>query len=139
MAVRAKKEVAAASMVPPNYYLLYSCSLFKSCDDVLILELLIIALRVPHFFLLRPTMRPSARCLTSLHHLPSRPKSTSFIGLGRMGHEMAYNLFSKQYAKDTDAHFVVCDAIPDSARAFSANFLNHFPGAKIAIATTPEE
>ena len=56
-----------------------------------------------------------------------------------MGHEMAYNLFSKQYAKNNDASFVVCDAIPDSARSFTENFLNHFPNAKLAIAATPEE
>ncbi|GLB35142.1 putative 3-hydroxyisobutyrate dehydrogenase [Lyophyllum shimeji] len=84
-------------------------------------------------------MRPSARSLKALERICHRPKSTSFIGLGRMGHEMAFNLFSKQFAKNAEAHFVVCDAIPDSARAFSENFLGHFPGAKLAIASTPEE
>lgn len=84
-------------------------------------------------------MRPSARCLKGLERLALRPKSTSFIGLGRMGHEMAYNLFSKQYALESDQHFVVCDAVPDSALSFCENFLSQFPGAKIAIATTPEE
>lgn len=84
-------------------------------------------------------MRPTTRCLKVLERLHLRPKSTSFIGLGRMGHEMAYNLFSKQYAQDNELHFVVCDAIPDSALSFCENFLGHFPGAKIAIATTPEE
>ncbi|RDB21345.1 3-hydroxyisobutyrate dehydrogenase, mitochondrial [Hypsizygus marmoreus] len=84
-------------------------------------------------------MRPSTRCLKELERLYLRHKSSSFIGLGRMGHEMAFNLFSKQYASNDNSHFVVCDAVPDSARAFCENFLGHFPGAKIAIATTPEE
>lgn len=84
-------------------------------------------------------MRLSARCFKPLERIHLRPKSTSFIGLGRMGHEMAFNLFSKQHAQDPAAHFVVCDAIPDSARAFFENFLGQFPGAKLAIAATPEE
>jgi hypothetical protein len=84
-------------------------------------------------------MRPSPRWLNVLERLSYRPKSISFIGLGRMGHEMAYNLFSKQYTRETESHFVVCDAIPDSARAFCENFLSNFPGVKIAIASTPEE
>lgn len=84
-------------------------------------------------------MRPSARWLNGLERLSHRHKSTSFIGLGRMGSEMAYNLFSKQYARETESRFVVCDAIPDTARAFRENFLTRFPGAKITIATTPEE
>ncbi|KAG6833470.1 hypothetical protein H0H87_006042 [Tephrocybe sp. NHM501043] len=84
-------------------------------------------------------MRPSARCLKALERIQLRSRSTSFIGLGRMGHEMALNLFSKQFANDAEAHFVVCDAIPDSARAFAEKFLGQFPGAKVAIASTPEE
>jgi 3-hydroxyisobutyrate dehydrogenase len=74
-----------------------------------------------------------------MQRLALRPQSTSFIGLGRMGHEMAYNLFSKQYAENTGKLFVVCDAVPDTARSFCENFLQQFPGAKISIATTPEE
>jgi 3-hydroxyisobutyrate dehydrogenase len=84
-------------------------------------------------------MRPSARLLNGLGRIPHRHNSTSFIGLGRMGFEMAYNLFSKQYARETESRFVVCDAIPDTARAFCENFLTRFPGAKITIATTLEE
>lgn len=80
-------------------------------------------------------MRPSPRCLQRL----PRAKSTSFIGLGRMGSEMAYNLFSKQYAKSQDAQFVVCDAVPDSARAFRDNFLSNFPGATLEVADTPAQ
>ena len=84
-------------------------------------------------------MKPSVRCLKAVERLYSRAHSTSFIGLGRMGHQMAYNLFSKLYAKNSHAHFVVCDAIPDAALSFSENFLKHFPEVNITVATTPEE
>ncbi|KAJ7632230.1 6-phosphogluconate dehydrogenase [Roridomyces roridus] len=81
-------------------------------------------------------MKPSLRCL---QRLASRPTSTSFIGLGRMGSEMAYNLFSKQFAQKPESAFVVCDAIPESAVSFSQKFQSSFPGANIQIAATPEE
>ncbi|KAF7359383.1 NAD dependent epimerase dehydratase family protein [Mycena sanguinolenta] len=70
-------------------------------------------------------MKASLRCLQSVQRLSLRPKSTSFVGLGRMGSEMAYNLFSKQFAKKPDSHFV--------------NFTAAFPGSNIEIVATPEE
>ncbi|PPQ63195.1 hypothetical protein CVT24_005740 [Panaeolus cyanescens] len=85
------------------------------------------------------TMRPS---LVRLHHVLSnnpRANSTSFIGLGRMGYQMAYNLFSKQYAECKDQQFVVCDAVPDTAQSFCTSFTNAHPEAKISIAGTPQE
>ncbi|KAF8894412.1 NAD binding domain of 6-phosphogluconate dehydrogenase-domain-containing protein [Infundibulicybe gibba] len=86
------------------------------------------------------SMKPSSVRMNSLGRtISQRSKSTSFIGLGRMGHEMAFNLFSKRFAQESDAHFVVCDAIPDSAHAFRNHFLAQFPGARMAIATNPEE
>ncbi|KAF9072971.1 NAD binding domain of 6-phosphogluconate dehydrogenase-domain-containing protein [Rhodocollybia butyracea] len=80
-------------------------------------------------------MKASLRLLNAVAFGRSsqRSKSTSFIGLGRMGQEMAYNLFSKQFAQSKDSQFVVCDAV---LRAF---FIKQFPGAKIDIAGTPEE
>lgn len=84
-------------------------------------------------------MKPSPRCLKALQCIDSRRKGTSFIGLGRMGREMALNLFSKQFAKDADAHFVVCDAIPESSRAFKERFIGQFPTAKLTIVSTPKE
>ncbi|KAJ7582573.1 3-hydroxyisobutyrate dehydrogenase [Mycena floridula] len=83
-------------------------------------------------------MRPSSRWLTSLGRLSVRPNSTSFIGLGRMGWQMASNLFAKQYAENTASHFVVCDAIPAIAHDFSKTFLTQFPGANMVIAESPE-
>jgi 3-hydroxyisobutyrate dehydrogenase len=56
-----------------------------------------------------------------------------------MGSEMAYNLFSKQYAKTQDSQFVICDAVPESARAFRDNFLSKFPRAILEVADTPAQ
>ncbi|KAJ7684711.1 3-hydroxyisobutyrate dehydrogenase [Mycena polygramma] len=84
-------------------------------------------------------MKVSLRCLQSVQRLAARPKSTSFIGLGRMGSEMAYNLFSKQFAQKPDSRFVVCDALPESASSFCRTFTAAFPGSNIEIVATPEE
>ncbi|KAJ7168145.1 NAD binding domain of 6-phosphogluconate dehydrogenase-domain-containing protein [Mycena crocata] len=84
-------------------------------------------------------MRASLRCLQSAQRFAMRPNSTSFIGLGRMGSEMAYNLFSKQFAYKSDSRFVVCDALPESASSFCRNFTAQFPGAIIEIVPSPEE
>ncbi|KAI0048211.1 3-hydroxyisobutyrate dehydrogenase [Auriscalpium vulgare] len=82
-------------------------------------------------------MRASTRVLQQWAH--SRPNSLSFIGLGRMGSQMAYNLFSKRFAAAKDSHFVVCDAVPDAANRFRDNFLHEFPGANMSIAPSPEQ
>lgn len=85
-------------------------------------------------------MKPSIRAFqAATSHAFSRSKSTSFIGLGRMGYQMAYNLFSKQYIQDNSAQFVVCDTNPDAANAFSSSFTSKFPGAVISYAETPEQ
>ncbi|KAI9452323.1 3-hydroxyisobutyrate dehydrogenase [Russula earlei] len=73
------------------------------------------------------------------HASRSRAKSISFIGLGRMGSEMAYNLFSNRMADTSHFRFVVCDAVPETASRFSDNFRKHFRGANIAVAANPEE
>ncbi|KAF8630368.1 hypothetical protein AX15_002932 [Amanita polypyramis BW_CC] len=84
-------------------------------------------------------MKPSVRCLQVLRGSVPRTDSTSFIGLGRMGYGMAYNLFSKQYAQKQEARFVVCDAVPETAQRFRQSFVSQFPNAKIEVAGTPEE
>ncbi|EAU88397.1 3-hydroxyisobutyrate dehydrogenase [Coprinopsis cinerea okayama7 len=84
-------------------------------------------------------MRPTLRCLQGLAYHARRAESTSFIGLGRMGYEMANNLFSKKYAASKDAHFVVCDAIPDTAQAFRNTFVQKYPGAHITVVNDPEQ
>jgi hypothetical protein len=69
----------------------------------------------------------------------NRPISIGFIGLGRMGFEMAYNLFSKTYNHSSDSQFFICDAVPECAQTFSDAFLKEFPRASLRIARTPEE
>ncbi|KAJ8519898.1 hypothetical protein ONZ45_g3222 [Pleurotus djamor] len=84
-------------------------------------------------------MRPTFSAMKTLDRQLARHKSISFIGLGRMGYEMAFNLFSKTFAAEQDAHFVVCDAMQATSHKFHANFLAQFPGAQITIAETPEQ
>ena len=83
-------------------------------------------------------MRSSLRCLQATNRGLVRSRTTGFIGLGRMGYQMAYNLFSKQHAKENDSCFIVCDVVPDASRAFCAEFMNQYPNAQISIADTPE-
>lgn len=88
------------------------------------------------------TMRPTARLFNSLSHATdgARARTTGFIGLGRMGYEMAYNLFSRTLVESGgSARFVVCDAREESAKQFVDNFHNHFPGAKIDVLSSPAE
>ncbi|KIY43673.1 3-hydroxyisobutyrate dehydrogenase [Fistulina hepatica ATCC 64428] len=69
--------------------------------------------------------------------LQARSSSISFIGLGRMGAEMAFNLFAKRHVSDPQTRFVVCDAIPENAFHFCRKFISEHPQAKISIAETP--
>lgn len=82
------------------------------------------------------TMRATLRCYQSLAR---RSKTTAFVGLGRMGAEMANNLFSKQFAASQETQFVVCDAVPEAAQAFRSQFEQQYPGASITIAESPQE
>lgn len=85
-------------------------------------------------------MKPSLRLLQSASHGISRANTTGFIGLGRMGYEMAFNLFSRTLVESGgSARFVVCDAREESAHMFVKNFHGHFPGAKIDVASSPSE
>ncbi|KIJ60623.1 hypothetical protein HYDPIDRAFT_98323 [Hydnomerulius pinastri MD-312] len=84
-------------------------------------------------------MRPTFRALQALDRRAMRTKSTAFIGLGRMGSEMAHNLFSKKFAESTEWQFIVCDALPENAVTFRQNLLSQYPGANIDIVHTPEE
>jgi len=82
-------------------------------------------------------MRSTARILSRASC--SRAKSITFVGLGRMGSEMAYNLFSKRIAESSDFRFVVCDAVPEAAARFTDNFRKQFHAANISVATDLEE
>jgi 3-hydroxyisobutyrate dehydrogenase len=82
-------------------------------------------------------MRSTARLFS--HASRSRADSISFVGLGRMGSEMAYNLFSKRFANESNSRFVVFDAVPEVAAQFTNNFRKQFRGANINVANNPEE
>jgi 3-hydroxyisobutyrate dehydrogenase len=82
-------------------------------------------------------MRPTTSILSQASL--SRAKSITFIGLGRMGSEMAYNLFSKRITESRDHRFVVCDAVPEAATRFTDNFRKQFHAANITVATGLEE
>ena len=85
-------------------------------------------------------MRPTIRLLQTAAATAQRRKSVSFIGLGRMGSEMAYNLFSRKLVESHgELRFVVCDAREATSTAFAQNFTTQFPGARIEIANTPAE
>lgn len=87
-------------------------------------------------------MRPTLRLLNVATHAHDalRARTTGFVGLGRMGYEMAYNLFSRTLVETNGAaQFVVCDAREDITNAFVKNFNNHFPGAKVDVLTSPAE
>jgi len=84
-------------------------------------------------------MRPTHALFSQLSAHPRR-RTTAFVGLGRMGFEMAYNLFSKTLVESGGAsQFVVCDARQESAHAFASNMTSQFPGAKLKVVTTPAE
>ncbi|CCM03860.1 uncharacterized protein FIBRA_06010 [Fibroporia radiculosa] len=86
-------------------------------------------------------MRATPRLLRAVASLPpSRASSISFIGLGRMGSEMAYNLFSRTLAESGgSARFVVCDARQVVSESFVANFEKQFPGSRVDVVSCPEE
>ena len=56
-----------------------------------------------------------------------------------MGSQMAHNLFSKHHVLASDASFVVCDAVPETAYSFANNFKKLYPTARITIVDTPEK
>ncbi|KIO04140.1 hypothetical protein M404DRAFT_144306 [Pisolithus tinctorius Marx 270] len=84
-------------------------------------------------------MKPTFRALQALDRCTMRARTTAFIGLGRMGSEMAHNLFLNKFSESPDSGFVVCDAIPESAVSFQRSFLSRFPEALIEVVRTPEE
>ena len=87
-------------------------------------------------------MRPTIRLLNAATHAHVTPRAhtTGFVGLGRMGYEMAFNLFSRTLVESGgSARFVVCDAREESSSMFVKNFHGHFPSARIEMVTSPAE
>ena len=76
-----------------------------------------------------------------------REKTIGFIGLGRMGSQMAANLFSKRFAKITSTAappadpetFLICDAVPAASRTFASDFHAQYPEAALDVCESPAE
>ena len=97
-------------------------------------------------------MHPSFVRLSSAS---ARASTIGFIGLGRMGYEMALNLFSKtlinhdlqrQASVSTSGlssnvlpGFTVCDVNEDAANNIVRIITERFPGVNIAVRRTPAE
>ena len=97
-------------------------------------------------------MHPSFVRLSSVS---ARASTIGFIGLGRMGYEMALNIFSKTMINHSSQHqasestlgsssnalpgFAVCDVNEDAAKDIVRVMRERFPGVNIAIQRTPAE
>ena len=97
-------------------------------------------------------MHPSFVRLSSAS---ARASTIGFIGLGRMGYEMALNIFSKTMVNHDLQHqasgstlgsssnvlprFTVCDVNEDAANNIVRVMRERFPGLNIAIRSTPAE
>ena len=99
----------------------------------------------PYRILAITAMRLSRVCLQAFQHhassssLSARSNSISFLGLGRMGSQMAFNLFSKHHALASETSFVVCDAVPETARSFTEDFRKRYPAVQISVVDTPSQ
>ncbi|OCH95574.1 3-hydroxyisobutyrate dehydrogenase [Obba rivulosa] len=88
---------------------------------------------------MRPTLR-LLQAIPSSSAVAYRPHTLGFIGLGRMGSEMAYNLFSRTLVESGGStRFTVCDARQEVAERFVRKFADQFPGAKVDVLSTPAE
>lgn len=97
-------------------------------------------------------MHPSFVRLSSAS---ARASTIGFIGLGRMGYEMALNVFSKTMIKHDLQHqagqstlgsssnvlprFAVCDVNEDAVKSILRVMQERFPGVNIDIRRTPAE
>ncbi|EIW85379.1 3-hydroxyisobutyrate dehydrogenase [Coniophora puteana RWD-64-598 SS2] len=85
-------------------------------------------------------MRPTVRLLQSISPAATtRQNAVAFIGLGRMGANMAYNLFSKTYASNPATKFVLCDAVPSVALDLKRRLETEFNGLDVQVVLKPEE
>ena len=130
-----------------SFYLHFRpCPITCTCSGLLVLTGTLASTYLPPFVLgldsilrIYLNMRSTFRCFQSANRGLLRSHTTSFIGLGRMGYQMAYNLFSKQHVKENDSRFIVCDVVPDASRAFCTEFIKQYPNAQLSIVDTPEE
>lgn len=65
----------------------------------------------------------------------NRSNNVAFIGLGRMGYEMATNLWKKKFADNNDGEMIVCDARQEVAM----RFVEETSGKSASFVKTPRE
>lgn len=65
----------------------------------------------------------------------NRSNNVAFIGLGRMGYEMATNLWRKKFANNNDGELIVCDARQEVAM----RFVEEASGKSASFVKTPRE
>ena len=85
------------------------------------------------------------RATTRLHALARRAASgttpadrsnnVAFIGLGRMGYEMATNLWKKKFAGKSTGELIVCD----SRQEVAMRFVEEANGRRASFVKTPRE
>lgn len=86
---------------------------------------------------MRPTMRlhALARRAASGTIPTNRSNNVAFIGLGRMGYEMATNLWRKKFADHSSGELIVCDARQEVAM----RFVEETSGKCASFVKTPRE
>ena len=86
---------------------------------------------------MRATMRlyALARRATSGAVPANRSNNVAFIGLGRMGYEMATNLWKKKFADNNSGELIVCDARQEVAM----RFVEETSGKSASFVKTPRE
>jgi len=65
----------------------------------------------------------------------NRSNNVAFIGLGRMGYEMATNLWKKKFANSGSGELIVCDARQEVAM----RFVEEASGKSASFVKTPRE
>ncbi|KAF9792476.1 3-hydroxyisobutyrate dehydrogenase [Thelephora terrestris] len=65
----------------------------------------------------------------------NRSNNVAFIGLGRMGYEMATNLWKKKFAQNSSGELIVCDARQEVAM----RFVEETNGRSASFVKTPRE
>jgi len=86
---------------------------------------------------MRATMRLHAltRRAASGTFWANRSNNVAFIGLGRMGYEMATNLWRKKFADSNSGELIVCDARQEVAM----RFVEEASGKSASFVKTPRE
>jgi len=86
---------------------------------------------------MRATMRLHAltRRATSGTTPANRSNNVAFIGLGRMGYEMATNLWKKKFAGNSTGELIVCDTRQEVAM----RFVEEANGKRASFVKTPRE